>query len=98
MGEMNLGTLPRKVMDAITGNNVKWNKMPYYFERFVYPDFTFFVPGQKKEYQKSLIQLFPDEKKAIQRYFKDIKKAFIASSMQQLLEIMPGFFKFSPFN
>ena len=39
----------KKVFDYITKGQVKWNHLPYEFEKFIYPDFTFTVPSNEEE-------------------------------------------------
>ena len=75
VGDMASGKMPRQIFDYISGSKVKWQKITDDFETFVYPDFSFKVPSNREEYERRLIALFPDEAKAIKRYFKDIKKA-----------------------
>jgi len=75
VGDMGKDEMPRQIFDYISANKVKWQKMPEDFEEFVYPDFRFKVPSNRKEYEQRLISLFPKEEKAIKTYFKDIKKA-----------------------
>ncbi|HHO56591.1 MAG TPA: NAD(P)/FAD-dependent oxidoreductase, partial [Trueperaceae bacterium] len=75
VGDMAPGAMPRLIFDYISGSKVKWQKMTDDFEIFAYPDFSFKVPSNREEYEQRLITLFPDEEKAIKRYFKDIKKA-----------------------
>ncbi|HET6854320.1 MAG TPA: NAD(P)/FAD-dependent oxidoreductase [Pyrinomonadaceae bacterium] len=72
VGQMDRGSLPRSLMDSATQGNVDWIKMPSPFDKFVYPDFTFEVPDDKDDYQRVLIDRFPEESDAIRRYFKDV--------------------------
>jgi all-trans-retinol 13,14-reductase len=91
IGEMEEGGTGRDVFNYITNGKLKWQKMADPFEKFIYPNFTFDVYSGAKRFQNDLIQKFPREKKALQKYFKDIKKAafwFIGDSM---LEIFPVF-------
>ncbi len=75
IGGMDEGYMQRRIFDYLTDGKLKWEKMPPVFEKFVYPDFTIEKPSDIKEYTKILIEKFPEEKDAIIRYFKDIKKA-----------------------
>ena len=75
IGEMKDGLKFRKIFDFITGNQLKWNKMPHYFENFIYPDFNFRQPSNPEEYKMDLIKMFPLEKNGIELYFNDIRKA-----------------------
>lgn len=86
IGDMNEGSQTRNVFDLITGGNVQWTKMPEPFEKVVYPGLTFEFSGDRKRFQADLIRLFPDEAKAIRRYFKDLHRAHLAmlgSDMQK---------------
>ncbi|MFN8491451.1 MAG: NAD(P)-binding protein [Caldilineaceae bacterium] len=74
VGNMRKGEMGRQIFDLITGGAVEWTKMPSPFERFVYPDFTFAVPDDRKAYQQALIAKFPSEQAAIRQYFKDLEK------------------------
>ncbi|MCS6812350.1 MAG: NAD(P)/FAD-dependent oxidoreductase [Cyanobacteria bacterium] len=72
VGNMGDGEFLRKLFDLLTAGQVQWQKMPHYFEQFVYPGLQFQVPSNKQQYQDALIQRFPQEAKAIRRYFKAI--------------------------
>lgn len=74
VGGMGGPTMERSVFDFITGGRLKWNRMPDPFEKFHYPDFTFELHGLPGRFEADLIAQFPDEKAAIERFFKDIKK------------------------
>ncbi len=75
IGEMKKGLMSRNLFDYITDGNLKWNKMPHYFEKFIYPDFSFKQASNPKEFAKDLIEKFPEEEKGIRQYFKDMKIA-----------------------
>ncbi len=73
-GLLEKGEMSRVIFDYITGGELKWNRILEPYDTFVYPDFTFPVPDDETEYKNSIIELFPQERKAIEKYFKDIKK------------------------
>ncbi len=73
-GFLEEGKINRNLFDYITGGKLKWNRIPEPYDIFVYPDYTFSVPDDWKEYRNSIIELYPQERKAIEKYFKDIKK------------------------
>lgn len=73
VGEMAEGTPPRAVFDYISQGQLKWHKMNEPFEKFVYPDFTFDLHGDKRRFEADLIQRFPTEEEAIKQYFTDLK-------------------------
>jgi phytoene dehydrogenase-like protein len=75
VGEMAPGSRARQIFDFISDGKVTWQKMPADFDYFVYPDFTFAVPDNETEYVRRLIEQFPQEAKAIEDYFRDLKRA-----------------------
>ena len=89
VGEMGKGELGRMVFNYLTNGTLKWQKMPDLMEKFVYPDFTFDVYADSKRYQADLANKFPNEKKAIQRYFKDVQSAATWFIVNSFLELFP---------
>jgi all-trans-retinol 13,14-reductase len=73
VGAMNKGTSSRTMCDFVTHAAVKWHKLPSAFEQFVYPDFTFAVMDDLKQYLYDLIQQFPAEETGLRRYFPDVR-------------------------
>lgn len=90
VGDMGEGSTGRAVFDYITNGQLKWQKMPDPFEKFVYPDFTFAVSADPLRYQADLIKLFPDEQVAIRQYFRDVKQAVLWFGIQTMLELFPS--------
>ncbi len=90
IGEMAKGVMSRKIFDFVTNGNLKWNKMPHFFENFVYPDFNFRQPSNPVEFEKALIEQFPDEYLGIKQYFKDIKIASKWFQSNSASKLMPG--------
>lgn len=75
VGQMAPGAATRKVMDFITGGRLAWNRLPEALEKFIYPDFTFTVRADPQHYEDDLAALFPAERSALRRYFRDVRKA-----------------------
>ncbi len=75
VGGMHPGEMTRQLFDLVTEGGVQWQPMRSPFEKFVYPDFTFEVPDDEAEYRQALIARYPDERAAIDRYFKDLRAA-----------------------
>ena len=73
VGEMKLGAFPRTVFEFVTGGSIEWNKMPDRFSRILYPDFTYNIYSSAEEQRNYLASLFPDEKRSIVAYFRDIR-------------------------
>ncbi len=76
LGELNQGDRIFQYFDYLSAGELKWNRMPDGFDRFIYPGIDFTVPSHPHEYRDKLIALFPDEERAIRRYFRDIRRAF----------------------
>ena len=73
VGQVAPGARIRALFDYLSSGELRWNKMPNEFERFVYPGVDFAVPSDPQSFERRLIENFPDEARAIRRYFKDIK-------------------------
>jgi phytoene dehydrogenase-like protein len=72
VGEMNPASHYRVLFDKITGAGVEWRAMPEVYDRFVYPDLTFDARSGMRRFRADLIERFPREQQAIERYFKDL--------------------------
>lgn len=90
IGDIFNGKLAGKVLKCITDGKLSWHKTPEPFESFIYPDFTFNMYGDEKKFKNDLITMFPEEKKAIQTYLKDIKKVTIWFALYYLSRFMPA--------
>ncbi len=75
VGDLEDGHLFRSLFDYTTQGGVKWTKMPYIYDKFVFPEFTFECPADEEDFKERLIQLFPHEKAGIIKYLKDIRTA-----------------------
>jgi phytoene dehydrogenase-like protein len=84
VGQMDRRSPLRQVFDLITGNGVDWQKMPEPFEKFVYPNLQMDWYGDRQRLIQDLGDRFPEEKAAIQQYFRDIPKAATALSVHTL--------------
>jgi len=74
VGDLHPGATGRAVFDYVSRGRLRWARMREPFERFVYPDFTFEVHGNEERYRADLIARFPEERIAIERYFRDLKR------------------------
>jgi all-trans-retinol 13,14-reductase len=75
VGRMDPHLLPRMLFDFITRGRLGWKKIKSPFERFIYPGFSFEVPGEEKVYRRRLIAAFPQDARHIRTYFHDIHAA-----------------------
>lgn len=90
IGDMAKGSMPRAILDYLSGGKIQWNKMNDNYDTFVYPDFTFNVKEGETIFKNDLIAKFPGEKEAIDKYFEDVNKTvkwygryFVASSFKK---------------
>lgn len=75
VGEVAPGSQGRAFFDYLSGGELRWNRMPDHFERFVYPGIDISVPSDPGAYERVLIERFPGEARSIRRYFKDVRRA-----------------------
>jgi all-trans-retinol 13,14-reductase len=94
IGKMEDGGLGGNIFNFITDKKLKWNELPHEFEKFIYPDFSFTVPANEKEYIEKLCSQFPEETNAIKQYFKDIKKASKWAQLKMIADLVPDFIGF----
>lgn len=73
VGELEPGSLARRLMDYLSGGALAWNRLPDDFDRFVHPGIDVAQPSDPDRFQQRLVALFPDEAPAIRRYFRDIR-------------------------
>ena len=76
IGEMYKGALPRKIMDFVTNYQLDWAEMDEEFDRFYIKDKVYSVIKGKENYRNYLYQQFPQEKRAIDQYFKLIEQSY----------------------
>lgn len=72
VGDLEKGHTFRRLFDFATKGRVRWKRMPYIYDKFVFPDFTFEAPSDPEEFVKELKKLFPHESAAIDQYVKDV--------------------------
>lgn len=75
VGDMQPGSMTRSMMDLVTRRGVEWTKMGSPFETFIFPEGSFDVPSEPREFLAALIERFPAEAQAIRRYFRDVRRA-----------------------
>lgn len=95
VGQMGHGDTTRTVMDFLTGGGVEWRRMPETLEKFTYPDLTFTVRADPQQYMDDLAALFPAERGALRRYFRDARKAAFWYGFRQVANGFPAPLKFT---
>jgi phytoene dehydrogenase-like protein len=89
IGEMGPGMTGRRLFDFVTDGRVDWSPLPDIYDVFVYPGFTLKVPKGRANFERSLVEAFPEEKQAIGKYFHDIKRAANWFSRHIMGMVMP---------
>ena len=74
VGEVGSGSQGRALFDYLSGGELRWKRMTDRFERFVYPGIDIAVPSDPAAFERTLIDMFPDEADALRRYFADIRR------------------------
>ena len=64
----------RAYFDYLSGGELEWNRMPDAYDRFVYPGVDLCVSSDPDRYERDLVAAFPQEARAIHRYFQDVQR------------------------
>lgn len=91
VGGMAPGAQSRQLMDLVTGSAVDWQPLPEPFETFQYPGFTFEVPVGSRAYRDRLVERFPQERRAIDQYFRDVPRAAQWAAQRMTASAVPWF-------
>src|ERR1700719_1617103 len=75
VGEMGEGVMGRRLFDFITSGAVKWSPLPDEYDVFEYPELKVKACKGEANFRASLVRGFPEERAAIERYFRDVKSA-----------------------
>ena len=75
IGQVGPGSRARAYFDYLSGGELEWNRMPDAYDRFVYPGLDLSVSSDPDRYERGLVTAFPQESRAIHRYFKDVRCA-----------------------
>ncbi|WP_202901334.1 FAD-dependent oxidoreductase [Chania multitudinisentens] len=89
IGNVGPDSATRRLFDWLSCGELQWNPLPDDFDCFVYPDFQFKVPSDPALYKKRLITRFPDEARAIKRYFRDINLCALWATMGFVRAFVP---------
>lgn len=79
VGEMGGAGTMRNALQVATGGHVRWSPMPETYDRLVFPDFEFGIRAGKENFRDDLRAAFPAERRAVDRFFRDVDRA--ASAM-----------------
>lgn len=104
IGEMRPNEIPGKMLGWLTNGQIKMNSLGSPYDRFSFPGgFQIEFPDSGEKFAANLKEKFPEEEKAIKKYFSLVNKAVFASMaffagksfpewMDRLLSKIVGFF------
>ncbi|WP_167149963.1 FAD-dependent oxidoreductase [Actinomyces sp. ZJ308] len=89
IGQVGPGSRGRAYFDYLSGGELEWNRMPDAYDRFVYPGIDLSVSSDPDRYERDLVTAFPQEARAIHRYFKDVRRATRWTTMSFIQGMVP---------
>ena len=90
IGQLGPGRQGRAYFDYLSGGELEWNRMPDAYDRFVYPGVDLRVSSDPVRYERDLVAAFPQEARAIHRYFQDIRRVTRWVTLGFIQGMVPG--------
>ncbi|MBB4751912.1 FAD-dependent oxidoreductase [Actinoplanes lobatus] len=75
-------------LNFMTDGRVQLQPLPDDYDVLHFPGFDFAVPATREKFRARLVQLFPDEAKAIDRYFRKVRRAMVGLAARNVLSSM----------
>lgn len=79
-----------RVLDTLTDENLKWNKMPAVYDRVCFGEEVFDYEAPRQRLQQNLEKRFPKEQAAIAQYFRLVDEVNAAAKNFYMVKAMPG--------
>lgn len=73
LGQMQRGEAIRRAFDHVTGRAITWQPMPEVYDRIQIADRLYELPAGRELLQQRIMEWFPRERRAIERYFKSVE-------------------------
>lgn len=89
IGDVGAKTRTRMMFDYLSGGKLKWAPMDEEYDRFFVGDRTFSAKAGKQQFRENLVEHFPAEEQAIDRYLSllsQVGKALTAYGARKLLK------------
>jgi all-trans-retinol 13,14-reductase len=90
VGEMGRPGMMRDAMQVVTGGALRWSRMPETYDRLVFPGFEFGVRAGKERFREDLRAAFPAERRAVDRFFRDVDRAASWTSVLAMRSVAPA--------
>lgn len=88
VGEMQRDGRVRRAFDHVTGGQVHWQPMPEVYDRFLFPGRTVSLAAGR--FRESLLEAFPNEPVAIDKYIAAVQASNRASTLYYAEKALPG--------
>jgi all-trans-retinol 13,14-reductase len=91
VGEVTKHTLTGRLVDALTGGRLTWASLGSTYEEFFFPDGLHIeFPDDPGAFRARLVEAFPAEEAAIDRYFALVRRAVAAQAPRFLARALPA--------
>ncbi|MEY4766587.1 MAG: hypothetical protein RI907_3260, partial [Pseudomonadota bacterium] len=90
VGDMQEGGQSRRVMDFLTGGQVQWASLGPVYDRFKVGNETYDAPTGWRAWRDAMVQRFPQEANAIDRYVALLKRVGKAMPMLTMVRVLPA--------
>jgi len=90
VGEVTMHTLPGRILHSLTNGTLEWASLGEHYEEMYYPDgFSIQFPNHPSKFRQNLVEAFPEEEAAIDRYLELIKEVSASMRPYYLSRILP---------
>ncbi len=79
----------RKLFDEVTEERLEWAPMPDNYDRMIFPDKSYNFVAGKDRFIDQMVEYFPNERKAIEKYLDLVKQCTRASAKFFMNRAMP---------
>ena len=90
VGELGRPGMMRDAMQVATGGAVRWSRMPETYDRLVFPGFEFGIRAGRQNFRDDLVAAFPAERRAVDRFFRDVDRAASAMGVMGMQSVAPA--------
>jgi all-trans-retinol 13,14-reductase len=80
----------RRAFDHLTGGRLEWSRMPDVYDRVLMGGRTYDFPSGTERFRRRMIEYFPGEARAVDRYMKAVRAANRASGLFWAAKAIPG--------
>jgi all-trans-retinol 13,14-reductase len=90
IGEVTHHSMTGRLLSLMSRDQLEWTSLGRTYESFHFPDLEFSFPDDPRDFRASLIDLFPDEERAIDAYFELVREVAGAMRRHYMGTIAPG--------